>query len=348
MKHQTISLVKFKALARRLRQPLCVVVGCLESIWIFAQIQARDGDLTRFSALELAGWIEWPGDEEQLMAALVETGWLDRTPDGRLVIHDWDDHKPNWLKGVSARRGGPGPELEEDAADVPAPVDPVAEANQVPDQVGPSQLPSAVPSTVLGTQPGGGPSTLPPNLTQPNLTHTQPTLSPPTPPPVRGGGERARKRGSPRTAGPPEYPPRFLATWAEAERLAFASTAGSRSRAFAVWAKLPADSHEAIDAAWEAYTAARRAANEKTEHFCNWLAGDWHADLARPAVNERIDPKQLAELADAERKARAAAWRSWESACVLADGAGRPRPPKPTVLTKPPRYYQLANQAAAR
>ena len=159
---------------------------------------------------------------------------------------------------------------------------------------------------------------------------------------------RARKRGSPRTAGPPEYPPRFLATWAEAERLAFASTAGSRSRAFAVWSKIPADSHEAIDAAWEAYTAARRAANEKTEHFCNWLAGDWHADLARPAVNERIDPKQLAELADAERKARAAAWRSWESACVLADGAGRPRPPKPTVLTKPPRYYQLANQAAAR
>jgi len=88
MKHQAITLVKFSALSKRLSLPRCWTIGVLESLWTFACCNARDGDLSRFSALEIAGWIEWPGDENELIEALVETRWLDRDGDS-LSIHDW-------------------------------------------------------------------------------------------------------------------------------------------------------------------------------------------------------------------------------------------------------------------
>ncbi len=82
MKHAAINLVKFKALQKRLGAPMCHVVGYLESLWIFAQVQARDGDLTKFSALEIAGWIEFPGDPDDLLNALIQTRWIDKTETG--------------------------------------------------------------------------------------------------------------------------------------------------------------------------------------------------------------------------------------------------------------------------
>ena len=130
MKHQTINLVKFKALCKRLSIPLYQGIGLLESLWIFTQIQARDGNLSEFSELEIAGWIEWPGDERELIRALVETRWLDRTGD-LLLVHGWNEHKPNWLKGVDAR--------------------------------------GAVGKFSPSTEPSTEPSNVPPNLTQPNL-----------------------------------------------------------------------------------------------------------------------------------------------------------------------------------
>ncbi|MDE2020646.1 MAG: hypothetical protein KGJ13_09950 [Patescibacteria group bacterium] len=142
MKHQAINLVKFKALSRALGQPMCVTVGVLESLWIFAQIQARDGDLTPYSASEIAGWIEYPGDEEKLIDSLIKTGWLDATEDGQILIHDWHEHKPNWLKAIDARSEQP---------------------SQLPDKE-PNKEPSAPPGTELGSIP---PNNLKPK-TQPN------------------------------------------------------------------------------------------------------------------------------------------------------------------------------------
>ena len=142
VKHQTINLVKFKAFARRVKAPLCHAVGYLETLWIFTQIQARDGDLSKFSNLEIAAWIEFPGEPDELIDALVEARWLDRVGD-RLLVHDWDSHKPNWLKGVAARS------------------EPSHE---------PGNEPSSVPGKRPGKRPGSALGTEPPNLTQPNLT----------------------------------------------------------------------------------------------------------------------------------------------------------------------------------
>lgn len=143
MKHQTINLVKFKALQKRLAAPMCHVVGYLETLWIFCQIQAQDGELSRYSPLEIAGWIDYPGDPQTFVDALVETRWLDRVGD-RLLVHDWSEHKPNWLRGVEAKRRGK-------------------------DELG------ADPSRLRGSAPGSAPGSdlgwEHPNLTQPNLTN---------------------------------------------------------------------------------------------------------------------------------------------------------------------------------
>lgn len=152
MKHQTITLVKFKALSKRLSLPLCWTVGVLEGLWVFACHNARDGDLSRFSNLELAGWLEYPGDETELIDALVETGWLDRDGDS-LLVHDWNEHKPNWLKGIQGRNEKEKPSCK------------------------PSRVPSAEPSS----QPSSEPSTEPPNLTLPRPNQTQPNPTLPSP-----------------------------------------------------------------------------------------------------------------------------------------------------------------------
>ena len=94
MKAGTESKAKFKKLQRRLglRQWQCV--GLLESVW---QVTARDaprGDIGRLSNEDIAATIEWEGDENELVATLVATGWLDECDTHRLVVHDWHDHCP--------------------------------------------------------------------------------------------------------------------------------------------------------------------------------------------------------------------------------------------------------------
>jgi hypothetical protein len=146
MKHQSISLVKFKTLAMRLKLPQWQAVGLLESLWLFAQHNARDGVLSRYTAEEFAAWIEWGSDPNELMEALIATRWIDRDGD-ELVIHDWNQHQPNWLKGVTAHRT---PSRQPSTA--------------------PSRQPSSQPGTAPSSQPSAEPAPLPPNLTQPNLT----------------------------------------------------------------------------------------------------------------------------------------------------------------------------------
>lgn len=103
MKHQTITNLKFKTLGARLRLPLWQVVGLLESLWLFTIHHARDGSLSRFKPAEIAAWMDYVGDAQQLIDSLVETRWLDRGAEGELLIHDWDEHRPTWLKGIDSR-----------------------------------------------------------------------------------------------------------------------------------------------------------------------------------------------------------------------------------------------------
>ncbi|NIL97602.1 MAG: hypothetical protein GTO62_10840 [Planctomycetales bacterium] len=106
MKIGTPELLKFKRLQKRLELPTYAVVGLLELLWLIAQRNARDGDIGRFTNEEIAAGLDWPGDPDQLINHLVECGWLDADPDARLVIHDWADHRPNWLTAAITRKRG--------------------------------------------------------------------------------------------------------------------------------------------------------------------------------------------------------------------------------------------------
>ncbi|QDU58192.1 hypothetical protein [Aeoliella mucimassa] len=106
MKHITPTLTKFKRLARRLGLRDFEAAGVLELLWIATQNEARRGDIGRLSNEEIAIAIDWGRDENELVDALVETGWLDPHPEHRLVVHDWCEHAPRYVKGVVSRQGG--------------------------------------------------------------------------------------------------------------------------------------------------------------------------------------------------------------------------------------------------
>lgn len=102
MKANVQDHMKFKRLKRRLGKPQYQVVGVLESIWQLAGNSARAGDIGRFSDEDIALTIEWEGGAGELINALVDCGWLDRDPVEnrfRLVVHDWSDHVPNYIRG---------------------------------------------------------------------------------------------------------------------------------------------------------------------------------------------------------------------------------------------------------
>jgi len=102
MKRGTVDHPKTIALAQRLGIEQWAAVGILETLWHWTARYARRGDVGRYSDGQIAQGIHW---QEQapgvLIAALVETGWLDTCGDHRLVIHDLADHADDaWRKSL--------------------------------------------------------------------------------------------------------------------------------------------------------------------------------------------------------------------------------------------------------
>lgn len=79
---------KTKKLARLLGISLPAAVGHLHYLWWWALDFAQDGVLDKYDAADLAEAIEWEGDGQALLDALIEAGYIDETEIG-LVIHDW-------------------------------------------------------------------------------------------------------------------------------------------------------------------------------------------------------------------------------------------------------------------
>lgn len=67
-------------------------VGLLVCLWSWAAVNAVGGDLSDYSARDIAdatGFKKTPG---KLLEALTQAGFLDKTDDGALKIHDWEEH----------------------------------------------------------------------------------------------------------------------------------------------------------------------------------------------------------------------------------------------------------------
>ena len=50
--------------------------------------------------------VDWGGDHDQLITALVECGWIDLCSEHRLLVHDWPEHAPKYVKGNVERHFG--------------------------------------------------------------------------------------------------------------------------------------------------------------------------------------------------------------------------------------------------
>jgi len=149
MKHSTPQLLKFQRLQRRLGETKRGLVGLLELLWHGTATQAPQGDIGKFSNEEIAILVDWEGDYDQLVDALVDTGWLDRCSRHRLVVHDWGQHAPNWVRMLVKKR-----ELSFSEASAEASTEGSAEASQE----------ASTEASAEGT----------PNLTKPNLTNMTP------------------------------------------------------------------------------------------------------------------------------------------------------------------------------
>jgi hypothetical protein len=105
MKKAALTSLKFKKFQRRLKLPFWQAIGLLEAVWKVTESNAPAGDIGKLSNGDIAFAIEWEGDADGLISALLECGWLDASDKYRLVVHDWPEHAPSYLKGGFAKNG---------------------------------------------------------------------------------------------------------------------------------------------------------------------------------------------------------------------------------------------------
>lgn len=88
---------KTKKLARLLGVSLPAAVGHLHYFWWWALDFAQDGTLEKYDGYDLADAMQWDGDPDQLVEALISAGYIDDTDDG-LTIHDWGEYAGKLLE----------------------------------------------------------------------------------------------------------------------------------------------------------------------------------------------------------------------------------------------------------
>jgi hypothetical protein len=99
MKTGTDAHPKFKNLVALLDLRYYEAIGILEGIWQLAMMSANKGDIGKFTNEEISNALQWRGDADGLIDALVKSRWLDAVEDDRrLVIHDWHDHAPDFIR----------------------------------------------------------------------------------------------------------------------------------------------------------------------------------------------------------------------------------------------------------
>ena len=108
MKRGTPEHPKTVRLSRILEIEQWGAVGILEALWHFCARYAIQGDVGRWSNQEIAdglGWHGRHGTADQLIAALVQSRWLDECQTHRLIVHDWADHCDESCRKTLKNRG---------------------------------------------------------------------------------------------------------------------------------------------------------------------------------------------------------------------------------------------------
>lgn len=66
---------------------------------------AVTGAIGKWNDQDIADGLGWDGDPAKLVAALIESGYVDRHPEHRLVIHDWELHADQGVRNKLKKLG---------------------------------------------------------------------------------------------------------------------------------------------------------------------------------------------------------------------------------------------------
>lgn len=105
MKTGTLDKMKFLVFKNSLGIPRYQAIGLLEGLWYLTATNAPDGAIGRFTDVEIAAWLEWGGDPAALIKSFLLGRFIDPCKNHRLVVHDWEDHAPQHIKGNIAKHG---------------------------------------------------------------------------------------------------------------------------------------------------------------------------------------------------------------------------------------------------
>lgn len=95
---------KFAAFKTMLQLPKGAALGWLESVWHFTGRFTPQGNIGKYSDQQIEAWVEWDGLPGVLVVALLECGWLDKSTEYRLIVHDWHQYADVIVHTELARR----------------------------------------------------------------------------------------------------------------------------------------------------------------------------------------------------------------------------------------------------
>lgn len=106
MKRGALDHPKTVELNAKLNEPMRATWGLVEGLVHYVTKYAPEGDIGKWSDASIAKGVAWEGDPAVLIAALVETRWLDVDVTGvRLFVHDWPEHADDAVHAQLARAG---------------------------------------------------------------------------------------------------------------------------------------------------------------------------------------------------------------------------------------------------
>jgi len=91
--------------AARLSVDLPTAIGHLELLWAFTGKQAAQGNIGKWPDGAIARACYWMGRPELFIQALQESGFVDADAMHRLIIHDWHEHAPGWVRAKLKKLG---------------------------------------------------------------------------------------------------------------------------------------------------------------------------------------------------------------------------------------------------
>ena len=104
-KRGTLTHRRTRRLAQAMGIELPFALGLMEALFHATADKAPRGDIGRLSDQDIADEMFWSGDAGRLVAALVESGVLDRDPACRLQVHGWGEHADDAVRKRLHRTG---------------------------------------------------------------------------------------------------------------------------------------------------------------------------------------------------------------------------------------------------